>query len=173
MRVAIAGFQHETNSFAKVSASLPKWIEAGILHGDEIVNEYKESKATNAGILSRLATESDIELVPLVFSRLMPMGTITAEAITHLIDEIVLLVREQGPWDIVFLAQHGAAVSELYADTDGEVAARVRAIVAPDCIIVTNLDMHANVSRKVVANSDIVKVYQTNPHLDTFERAYE
>ncbi len=173
MRVAIAGFQHETNSFAKVSASLPKWIEAGILHGDEIVNEYKESKATIAGILSRLATESDIELVPLVFSRLMPMGNITAEAITHLIDEIVLLVREQGPWDIVFLAQHGAAVSELYADTDGEVAARVRAIVGPDCIIVTNLDMHANVSRKVVANSDIVKVYQTNPHLDTFERAYE
>lgn len=173
MRVAIAGFQHETNSFAKVPASLAKWKEAGILHGDEIIEEYRDSKATIAGILSRLNSETDIDLVPLVFSRLMPMGHMTVEATNYLMNEILTLIAEQGPWDIVFLAQHGAAVSDLYNDPDGELAEKVRAIVGPEVIIVTNLDMHANVSRKVVHNSDIVKVYQTNPHLDTFERAFE
>jgi len=173
MRVAIAGFQHETNSFAKVKASLAKWQEAGILHGDEIVKEYKESKATIAGILSRLESETEVDLVPLVFSRLMPMGHMTVEATDFLVNEILTLIEEQGPWDIVFLAQHGAAVSDKYKDPDGELAERVRAIVGPDVIIVTNLDMHGNISRKLVANSDIVKVYQTNPHLDTFERAFE
>lgn len=67
MRVAIAGFQHETNSFAKVKASLSKWEEAGILRGDEIIKEYRESKATIAGILSRLESETDAEIVPLFF----------------------------------------------------------------------------------------------------------
>jgi microcystin degradation protein MlrC len=173
MRVAIAGFQHETNSFAKVKASLSKWEEAGILRGDEIIKEYRESKATIAGILSRLESETDAEIVPLVFSRLMPMGNITVEANDFLEKEILNSIKEQGPWDIVFLAQHGAAVSEKYSDPDGELAERVRAIVGPDVIIVTNLDMHGNVSKKLVKNSDIVKVYQTNPHLDTFERAFE
>ena len=173
MRIAIAGFQHETNSFAKVPASLSKWKEAGILHGEEIVEEYRDSKATIAGILSRLESETNIDLVPLVFSRLMPMGHMTVEATNYLVDEILTLIEEQGPWDIVFLAQHGAAVSDLYKDPDGELAEKVRAIVGPEVIIVTNFDYHANVSRKVVLNSDILKVYQTNPHLDTFERAFE
>ena len=173
MRVAIAGFQHETNSFAKVPASLAKWKEAGILHGEEIVEEYRDSKATIAGILSRLESEKNIELVPLVFSRLMPMGHMTVEATNYLVNEILTLIEEQGPWDIVFLAQHGAAVSDLYKDPDGELAERVRAIVGPEVILVTNFDYHANVSRKAVLNSDILKVYQTNPHLDTFERAFE
>ena len=153
MRVAIAGFQHETNSFAKVKASLAKWEEAGILRGDEIIKEYRESKATIAGILSRLESETEAEIVPLVFSRLMPMGNITVEANDFLEKEILNSIKEQGPWDIVFLAQHGAAVSEKYSDPDGELAERVRAIVGPDVIIVTNLDMHGNVSKKLVKNS--------------------
>ena len=173
MRIAIAGYQHESNSFAKTPASLEKWKEAGILYGDDIRREYEESKATIAGILGRLKVEKDIEIVPLVFARLMPMGAISVEATEHLMSEILRLINEQGPWDAVFLAQHGAAVSDKYLDADGEMAAQTRQLVGPNVPIVTNLDMHANVSKKVVANSDIVKVYQTNPHLDTYERAYE
>ena len=172
-RIAIAGYQHESNSFAKVPASLDKWVEAGILHGQEIVAEYENSKATIAGILARLREEKDIEIFPLVFSRLMPMAPLTAEATDHLMNEILQLIESEGPWDAVFLPQHGAAVSEKYLDADGELVERVRALVGPNVIIGTALDFHANLSQKVVANSDIVKVYQTNPHLDTFERAFE
>lgn len=173
MRVAIAGYQHESNSFANTPASLAKWKEFGILYGDDIRKEYEESKATIAGILSRLKGEADIEIFPLVFSRLTPMGPMTIEATEFLMKEILTLIESEGPWDAVFLAQHGAAVSDKYLDADGEMAEQVRQLVGPKVLIVTNLDMHANVSKKVVSNSDIVKVYQTNPHLDTFERAFE
>ncbi|MBC7463941.1 MAG: M81 family metallopeptidase [Actinobacteria bacterium] len=173
MRVAIAGFQHESNSFASTPATLDKWKEAGILYGDDIRREYEDSRATIAGILGRLRDEKDIEIVPLVFSRLTPMGPLTVEATEFLMSEILRLIEEEGPWDAVFLAQHGAAVSDKYLDADGEIAEQTRQLVGPDVLIVTNLDMHANISKKVVANSDIVKVYQTNPHLDTYERAYE
>jgi microcystin degradation protein MlrC len=73
-RIAIAGFQHESNSFAKVPASLDRWKASGILFGQEIVDEYETSTATIAGMLARLKKESDIEIHPLVFTRLMPMG---------------------------------------------------------------------------------------------------
>ena len=77
-RIAIAGFQHESNSFSKIPASLDRWKAAGIIFGQEIVDEYETSTATIAGMLARLKKESDIEIHPLVFTRMMPMGPMTA-----------------------------------------------------------------------------------------------
>lgn len=172
-RIAIAGFQHESNSFAKIPATLDKWVDAGILLGAEINREYENSKATVAGLLARLKIESDVEIHPLVFARLTPMGPLTIEATDHLMNLILTLLEKDGPWDAVLLPQHGAAVSEKYLDADGELVERVRSLVGPNVIIGTALDMHANLSQKVVTNSDIVKVYQTNPHIDAFEQAYD
>ena len=42
------------------------------------------------------------------------------------------LLRRDGPWDGVLLAQHGAAVAEGTQDADGEFIARVRATVGPE-----------------------------------------
>ena len=171
-RIAIAGFQHESNSFAKVPASLAKWQEAGILHGQEIINEYETSTATIAGMLGRLKMENDIEIQPLVFTRLMPMGPMTVEATEHIMDLMLKEISTKGPWDAVLLPLHGAAVSDKYLDADGEISEQVRALVGKNVVIGTALDMHANVSQKVVANSDIVTIYQTNPHLDTYEQGF-
>ena len=102
-RIAIAGFQHESNSFAKVPASLAKWQEAGILHGQEIINEYETSTATIAGMLGRLKMENDIEIQPLVFTRLMPMGPMTVEATEHIMDLMLKEISTKGPWDAVLL----------------------------------------------------------------------
>src|SRR5204863_228566 len=79
--------------------------------------------------------------------------------------------RQHGPWDGVLMPQHGAAVSEEYPDADGEIVRRVREIVGPDLPIGVSLDMHANVSQKVVEHSTVTTVYRTNPHLDARDRA--
>lgn len=171
-RIAIAGFQHESNSFSKIPASLDRWKAAGIIFGQEIVDEYETSTATIAGMLARLKQESDIEIHPLVFTRMMPMGPMTVEATEHIMDLILKEIADNGPWDAVLLPLHGAAVSDKYLDADGEISERVRKLVGKNVIIGTALDMHANVSQKVVANADIVTIYQTNPHLDTFEQAF-
>ena len=55
---------------------------------------------------------------------------------------------------------------------DGEITRRVRNLVGPEIPIGINLDMHANVSKKMVDNTDITTVYQTTPHLDADERGY-
>jgi microcystin degradation protein MlrC len=171
IRIGYAAFSHESNSFAYQPATLEKWKEWGILYGEDIRAEYETSKASIAGYYGRLRDEADVELVPLIFARLMPMGPITKEATEFLFSEILRLVAEQGPWDGLLLPLHGAAVSDKYLDADGEICAQVRDLVGEDVVIGASLDMHANVSQKIVEECDVVTIYQTNPHIDTYEQA--
>lgn len=171
IRIATAGFQHESNTFAIMPATLAQFERAGILEGDAIRGEYARSQSTLAGFLALADEDPQIEIVPLVFSRLTPMGAITAEAIEHLMERITEAIREHGPWDGILLPQHGAAVSLPYLDPDGELLRRVRALAGPALPIGMALDMHANVSAAMVELADIVTVYQTNPHIDAREQA--
>jgi microcystin degradation protein MlrC len=171
IRIATAGFQHESNTFSKIPASLDEFRRAGILEGDAIRAEYATSQSTLAGFFAAAAEDKEVELVPLLFARLTPMGAITHEAITYLIDRIVAAIRDNGPWDAILLPQHGAAVSETFPDADGELVRRVRETVGPRVPIGVALDMHGNISRQMVENADITTVYQTNPHLDAYEQA--
>jgi microcystin degradation protein MlrC len=172
MRLAALGIAHETNTFASAVTDYASFADSGILRGDEIERDYAGSHATMAGFLD--ARESyGVDVVPLLFTITEPTATITADAFERICGEMLQMLRGQGPWDGVLLAQHGAAVSAEYPDMDGEVAARVRAIVGPNVPIGMAPDMHANLSQKMVDNTTAIVVYRTNPHLDPRPRALE
>lgn len=173
MKIATLGISHEANTFSTVPASLEQWERAGILEGQAITDQYATAQATISGFLELASVEPGVEVVPLVFGRITPMGAITAHAFEVLVSRMLDALSAQGPWDAVLLAQHGAAVSEQFPDADGEVTRRVRELVGPDVPIGVALDMHANLSQLLVDNADIVTVYQTNPHLDPRPRALQ
>lgn len=173
MKIATLGISHEANTFSTVPASLEQWERAGILEGEAIVKQYANSQATLSGFLELSSVEPDVQVVPLVFGRITPMGAITAHAFEVLVSRMLDALEAQGPWDAVLLAQHGAAVSDEFPDADGEVTRRVRELVGPDVPIGLTLDMHANLSQLLVENADVVTVYQTNPHLDPRPRALQ
>lgn len=170
--MATLGLSHETNTFARLLASYERFADGGIVRGQEIVREYGDSHATLAGYLDA-GREPGVEVVPLLFATTNPIGTITADAFERIVGEMLDLLRQQGAWDGVLLALHGAAVSEAYPDADGEIAARVRGLVGPDVPIGLAIDMHANISRQMVDNVTATVVYRTNPHLDPRPRARE
>jgi len=172
MRLAALGIAHETNTFARGATDYAAFEQSGILRGEDIVRDYAESHATMAGFLEARA-RLGVEVVPLLFTFTNPTSTITPDAFERLCGEMLQLLRDRGPWDGVLLAQHGAAVSENYPDMDGEVAARVRALVGPDVPIGMAPDMHANLSQKMIDNTTVTVVYRTNPHLDPRPRALE
>ena len=109
----------------------------------------------------------------MIFAITGPIGTITKEAFESINDEMISKLVLLGPWDGVLLSLHGAAVSQAYPDADGEIANRIRTLVGPDVKIGMSVDMHANVSQKMVENVDLMTIYRTNPHLDAKIRAYE
>ncbi|MDP7484559.1 MAG: M81 family metallopeptidase [Dehalococcoidia bacterium] len=166
MRFAILGISHETNTFSRVPATYEEFEKAHLLRGQDMVDEYAESDYTISGYLQG-AEELGFEAVPLMYAKTGPIGTITKDAYDRVSSEMLDMLRNQGPWDGVLLALHGAAVSEEFPDMDGEFTRAVREIVGPDVPVGATLDMHANISKATVANTDVCIVWRTCPHLDT------
>ena len=166
MRIATLGISHETNTFSRVPAEYDKFVEVDLLRGAEIIERHGDSNYTIAGYLEA-SRELDFELVPLMFARTGPIGTITKDAYDRLSGEMLGMLRDQGPWDAVLIANHGAAVSEEFPDMDAEFARAIREIVGPDIPVGITLDMHSNISRDLIAHTTACVVWRTNPHLDT------
>ncbi|TIY09888.1 MAG: M81 family metallopeptidase, partial [Mesorhizobium sp.] len=68
---------------------------------------------------------------------------------------------------------HGAMVADGWEDAEGEILARLRAILGPDAPIVVTLDLHANVTEKMAANASALIAVRTYPHIDYYERAWQ
>jgi microcystin degradation protein MlrC len=71
--------------------------------------------------------------------------------------------------DAVYLDLHGAAVAEYADDAEGELLARVRALIGVDMPLVASLDLHANVTQRMLTLSDALVAYRTYPHIDMAE----
>lgn len=169
MRIAILGICHETNTFSNVPTDYARFEESGIDRGEDIVSRYQDSNFHIAGYLEA-ARDLGFQAVPLTFAQTGPLGTITRDAYDRLTNEMFGQLRDRGPWAGVLIANHGAAVSEEHPDMDGAFAQQVRDIVGPDVPVGICLDMHANVSARVVAATDVCLVWRTNPHLDPRQR---
>ena len=166
MRIATLGISHETNTFSLVPAEYDKFVEVELLRGDEIFERHAESNYTIAGYVEA-SRDLGFELVPLMFARTGPIGTITKDAYDRISGEMLGMLRDQGPWDAVLIANHGAAVSEEFPDMDAEFARAIREIVGPDIPVGITLDMHSNISKELIERTTACVVWRTNPHLDT------
>lgn len=165
-RVLIAGFLHETNTFAR---SVARWenFENGEgfprMHlGDDVLKLSSVNIPLGGFILD---ADPEWELLPVIWcaaSPSGPVGALTYESITTMITDAC---AAQTP-DAVYLDLHGAMVSEEHTDGDGEILRRVRAVVGPEIPIVVSLDLHANMSELMLHSADAMVAYRTYPHID-------
>jgi len=169
MRFALLGISHETNTFSRVAATYEEFEKVTIARGEKIIELFVDSQYTIAGYLQG-AEELGFVLVPLMYANTGPIGTITKDAYDRLSGEMHGMLRDQGPWDGVLISNHGAAVSEEFPDMDAEFTRAVREIVGPDVPVGMTLDMHSNISKETVANTDVCIVWRTCPHLDCKKR---
>ena len=172
MRFALAGISHETNTFHSIKTEYKNFEESGMILKEKEIEKLYESPSTIGGFF-QASRDYGFDLVPLMFATTGPLGTITSVTFEKLINEILDKMKNYGPFDGVLLDLHGAAVSEEFEDMDGEITRRVRNLIGPDIPFGINLDMHANVSKEMVKNTDITNIYQTTPHLDADETGYK
>ena len=169
MRTALLGFSHETNTYSNVPATLDRFQ---VLRGDEIFQRHRGAHSSLTGLIE-VGEERGMGLVPLMFASTGPIGMISKDAFDRLVGEMLGMLESQGPWDAVLLANHGAAVSEEFHDVDGEIAARVRKIVGPDVLVGMAMDLHGNITERMIQNATAVTFYRENPHVDSRQRARE
>lgn len=58
-------------------------------------------------------------------------------------------------------------------DPDGLLYETVRRAVGADTPVVTTVDLHANISQRMVDSADVIVSYRTDPHVDQYERGQE
>lgn len=172
MRVAALGFKHETNTFQSVRTDYDSFVNFEFLRGDQIAERHADTNSVMNGFLQS-AAKYEFKLVPLLLTVTGPTGTVTRDAFDRITAEMIQMLEDGAPWDGVLLAQHGGAVSEEFPDMDGEIARLVKQAVGQNTPVVMTFDLHCNITRKQIANTEAIVVYRTNPHIDQVERAIE
>ncbi len=102
-----------------------------------------------------------------------PSGITTRQAYEALRDELLDDLRAAFPVDMVVLGLHGAMVADGYDDCEGDLLARVRAIVGPGVVVGAELDPHNHLTPAMVDNADLLIAYKEYPHTDVLDRAME
>jgi len=171
-RIAVGGFQHETNTFAPAKARLRDFVEGGgwpaLQRGATLPDGVIETNLPISGAIRALRGEGH-EVVPLVWAAATPSAQVTEEAFEHVVGLLLADLAAALPVDAVYLDLHGAMVAEHHDDGEGEVLRRVRALVGPRVAVAASLDLHANVTPEMVALADLLFAYRTYPHVDMAE----
>jgi microcystin degradation protein MlrC len=169
-RVLIASFKHETNTFSNQPADLAAYEARVLYRGDQVREMHAGTKVEMAAYLDA-ADALGWEIVTPVSASATPSGPVTEECFETITGEILDAIDADGPFDAVLLALHGAMVTSHLEDGEGELLRRVRARVGGDVPIGVSLDLHANVTRLMAENADVMIAFRTYPHVDGYETA--
>lgn len=168
-RIGLLGFHHESNSFASLTASWDRFVAAdsypALMQGADILTGLRGSPFAAAGMAQRLGDIGE-EIVPLVWAGTSPSGPVTDAAVAQYWDLLEPALKAAGPLDAVLCDFHGAAVAESEGDVEGLLLERIRGIVGADIPVAISLDLHANVTSRMVRHATIVEGYRTYPHVD-------
>jgi microcystin degradation protein MlrC len=172
-RIAILGFSIECNRFAPVATR----AHFGYFAGDAIVAEARAPAPRMLGEIPGFVFQMDAtgpwEPVGIAFAAAEPNGPTDHGFFTELLADIESRLTAALPVDAVYICEHGAGITTEDDDPDGVIFEAVRRIVGPDVPIAATLDLHANISERMVSSIDAFIGYRTNPHLDMRERGIE
>lgn len=172
MRIAVASFQHETNTFSPRPTEFADYLQVdswpGLLLGDEVCEVLAGLNIASEGFM-QAARQRGHSIVPVNWCSAEPGGKVTDVTFEKIMQLLLDGLHQAGPLDAIFLDLHGAMVSESYDDGEGEVLRRIRAVFGNDLPIVASLDFHANLSEAFVEQINGMAVYRTYPHLDMAE----
>src|SRR5437899_1097368 len=164
MRIAVAGFMHESNTFSPQRADREAFRAQNLTLGPGFVDEWRDAHHEVGGFIETV-TSLGHELLRVGMAWATPSGPVRDDVFDEVTGYLVRELARLRP-DGVLLALHGAMVTESHQDADGEVLARIRRAVGSDLPIVVTLDLHGNISQRLIDHSTAAIAYQTCPHVD-------
>jgi len=157
-RVGVGYLLQESNTFSPLATRLDDFgLSTGAAAG-----RWRGTGTEMGGFLDALGERA----VPLFAGWAITKGRIAAGELRRMVEMVAEQVRAAGPLDGLALALHGAMCAEGEDDAEGAILAAVREVVGPQLRIVLTLDLHANLTRRMVSLADAVVGYRTYPHVD-------
>ncbi len=158
-RIAIAGIAIESSTFS------PAQSHEEAFHpkvGDQIFDSYPFMSVDSPN-------RKRANWIPTLRGRSLPGGIVTKEAYESMVTKTLEMLRENMPYDGIFYDIHGAMSVVGLDDPEGDFIIRIREVVGKDVLISTSMDLHGNVSERLVQHSDLITCYRMAPHEDALE----
>ncbi|MBL6704641.1 MAG: M81 family metallopeptidase [Planctomycetaceae bacterium] len=169
-RVLVAGLFHETHTFLESDIPLSSFQQR---LGDEMF-EARGDGSPLAGFL-KVADECDWAVTPIIDLRATPGGIVDDEVFDHFwanFESVGGPLLSRNEVDGIYLVLHGAMVTRSLLDVEGELVGRIRQLPGAESIPVCGiLDLHGNISRRTIEQTQGMIAYRNNPHTDACETA--
>jgi microcystin degradation protein MlrC len=170
MKVFIAGFDTETNTFAPIPTGYRSFADCFLAHGDA-TRQAPNYCSDQLVVWRRRAETRGWQVVESICTFAEPGGRIVRPAYEQLRDELLGDLKQAMPVDMVVLALHGAMAAEGCDDCEGDILQRIRAIVGPRVPVGAELDLHCHITDAMVRGASVLVAYKEYPHIDIPDRA--
>jgi len=168
--IICAEFKQESNRYAKGVSGLKEYTEREYLFGEELLRQtFMGTRSELGGFFDVLDPQQSCRLVPVLGLNASP-GPVTAQSIWQQVtDTLLQAIEAHAPVDGVLLALHGAMVTEELEDGEGALLQAIRQKVGSKVPIMTTLDLHANMTERMVENATAFFPCDYYPHTDFYE----
>jgi microcystin degradation protein MlrC len=170
MKVFIAGFDTETNTFAPIPTGKASFEDCFLAHGDA-TRKPPNYCSGQLLIWRQRAEERGWQVMESVCTFAEPGGRIVRPAYEELRGELLADLKQAMPVDMVILALHGAMAAEGYDDCEGDILQRIRSIVGERVPVGAELDLHCHITEAMVRAATALVAYKEYPHVDIPNRA--
>ncbi len=167
-KILIAQFKHETNSYSPGITDRAAYEARNAVFGEAgIRTRFRGAKNETTGLMDYFGDKADVQLIPVLAFDAMP-GPRVDHALFEEVKGLLLQAMEQ-PLDGILLSLHGAMVTTGTEDGEGELLAAIREKVGDSIPVMATLDLHANITQKMVACATGLFVCDYYPHTDMYE----
>ena len=176
MRIFVAGIATEVNTFSPIFIGMDAFRDSLLARPGEhpVTPTLCTAPLTEA---RKRAAAGEFELIEGTTAWADPGGLISRKTYEDLRDEILDQLRAALPVDGVALCLHGAMVAQGYDDPEGDLIAKVRALLEGSSArrpwISVGIDPHSHLTAKRVASAAAIVAFKEFPHTDFVERGRE
>jgi len=170
-RVLLAGLFHETHTFLDGTTGLGDFA---VRRGDELFDAAGDGSPLS-GVLA-VAASCGWDVRPVIDLRATPSAIVDDAVFTFFWDEFATVYERERPagLDGIFLVLHGAMVCSSVRDVEGELIDRIRSLPgARELPVCGVLDLHGNLSRRTIEQTQGLIAYRMNPHADARRTAVD
>ncbi|GAB1483201.1 M81 family metallopeptidase [Treponema sp.] len=158
----MGGLHHESDTFNPIITGKDDiWVTRG---KDLLIRKGHDACS---GIIATL-TCAGYEVIPSLIARAVPNGAWDRKYYLELKEELITALRDAGEIDGISLSLHGSMRVEGIGEAEQDLLGSIRNI-HPNLPLITSLDMHATLTKKMFHALDAMVGYKCAPHTDTYE----
>lgn len=158
--IGIGGIAIESSTFSPLPSTIDDFA---ILRGEEMASRYPFMPGWS------FRGRDDVAWRPCLHARAIPGGPVERSSYDRMKAELLDRIRAALPLDGFYLDIHGAMNVRGMDDAEGDLAAAVRDLVGPACLISAGMDLHGAVSARLVELVDMFTAYRLAPHDDVLQ----